>query len=432
MTTIAAVQPKVSPFRLFGQRKMAALVLLGFASGLPLFLTSRTLQAWMTREGVDLTTIGLFSLVALPYSLKFLWAPVVDRFIPPFLGRRRGWLLITQVLLLVAIAAMSLQDPRAGLQLLAINALVIAFLSASQDIVGDAYRSDVLDQREVGAGASVWVLGYRIALIVTGSLAFILADRIPWPMVYVALSMLMIVGMVTSFWAPEPVLRDAPPRNLTEAVYLPFREFFTRPGTRAGFALVILLFVIFYRYADYLAGNMTTPFLLQIGFSQSEIGVILGGIGLGATIAGVLIGGAIIGWIGLNRSLWIFLALQATTNLVYYWLAVVGANRGIMTVAIVIENVTAGLVTAVLLGYLMVVCDKRFSATQFALLSSLTAASRDIIVAPAGWMADALGWPVFFVATIAAALPAFVLLPFIAPWNSDTPRGAAAHTGETQ
>jgi PAT family beta-lactamase induction signal transducer AmpG len=289
----------------------------------------------------------------------------------------------------------------------------------------------VLDQREVGAGASVWVLGYRIALIVTGSLAFILADRIEWPMVYLVLAMLMIVGIVTSFWAPEPVLRDAPPRDLSEAVYLPFREFFTRPGAGAGFALVILLFVIFYRYADYLAGNMTTPFLLQIGFSQSEIGVILGGIGLGATIVGVLIGGAVIGWIGLNRALWIFLVLQATTNLVYYWLAVVGANRGIMTVAILIENVTAGLVTAVLLGYLMSVCDKRFSATQFALLSSLTAASRDIIVAPAGWLAEALGWQMFFVTTMAAALPALVLLPFIAPWNSDTPRGAAAHTGET-
>src|SRR5688500_19922441 len=235
-----------SPVRAFTQPKMAALLFLGFSSGLPLYLTRTTLQAWMTKANVDLTTIGLFSLVGLPYSLKFLWAPLLDRYVPPFLGRRRGWLVITQVLLLLTIAAMSLHDPRLGLQALAINAILIAFFSASQDVAGDAYRTDVLHSREMGAGAAIWVLGYRIALLLTGSLAFVLADRMPWPTVYLLLSLLMIVGVVASFLAPEPVLDDAPPRTIGEAVVLPFNEFFTRSGLGRG--LLILAFIVLYKY----------------------------------------------------------------------------------------------------------------------------------------------------------------------------------------
>ena len=201
---------KTSPLRIFGQPKMAVLLFLGFSSGLPFYLTSKTLQGWMTTAKVDLATIGFFSLVTLPYSLKFVWAPVMDRYIPPFLGRRRGWVLITQVLLLVAIAAMSLHDPQTGLRMLAVNAIAIAFFSASQDISLDAYRTDVLETREMGAGAAVFVMGYRIAMITTGALAFFLADRIAWPTVYVVLSLLLIIGIVTTFVAPEPVLSDAP------------------------------------------------------------------------------------------------------------------------------------------------------------------------------------------------------------------------------
>jgi MFS transporter, PAT family, beta-lactamase induction signal transducer AmpG len=430
MTTATAVQANVSPFRIFGQRKMAALLLLGFASGLPLFLTSRTLQAWMTKEGVDLATIGLFSLVALPYSLKFFWAPIVDRFIPPFLGRRRGWLVITQVSLLIAIAAMALHDPRTGLQMLAVNAVLIAFLSASQDIVGDAYRTDVLEEREMGAGATTWVLGYRIALITAGTLAFVLADYIDWPIVYVLMGLLMVVGMVTAFWAPEPVLRDAPPQSLYQAVVLPFVEFFKRTGLALGLAL--LIFITIYRYPDGLSKNMSTPFLLHLGFSQTEIGIVLGGIGLGATIVGVILGGLLVSWIGLNRSLWAVAVLGAITNLVYYWLALAGKNSAIMLSAVVIENIADGIGAAVLLGLLMSLCEKKFSATQFALLSSLIGVSRDVLVAPAGRFAENLGWPMFWVVTVLAILPAMIMLPWVAPWNGLHPRGAAAHTGETQ
>lgn len=418
-----------NPLRLFGQPKMAALLFLGFSSGLPLFLTSRTLQAWMTTAKVDLGTIGLFSLVTLPYSLKFLWAPLVDRYVPPFLGRRRGWLFVTQVLLLLAIAAMSLHDPQRGLQALAFNALLIAIFSASQDIVGDAYRTDVLNEREMGAGAAIWVLGYRIALLVVGSVALILADRIPWPTVYLVLSALMLVGMVAAFLAPEPVLRDAPPKTLTEAVVLPFREFFGRLTPVR--AIVVLIFIILYRYSDGFAGVMTTPFLIQAGYTQTEIGVVLGGVGLIATIVGALAGGVFVGRAGINKSLWVIVVLQALSNLSYYALSITGRNRSYMVGAIIVENFTAGLVTAALLAFLMTMCNKRFSATQFALLSSLMAASRDVLVAPAGKIAESTGWPAFFLISVAVGLPALLLLVYVAPWNGDTPIGAAPHSGET-
>lgn len=418
-----------SPLRAFTQPKMAALIFLGFSSGLPFYLTSTTLQAWMTKANVDLTTIGLFSLVGLPYSLKFLWAPLLDRYVPPFFGRRRGWLVITQVLLLIAIASMSLQDPALGLRLLAFNALLIAFLSASQDVAGDAYRTDVLHHREMGAGAAIWVLGYRIALLLTGSLAFVLADRLPWPTVYLIMSALMLVGVIAAVFAPEPVLEDAPPRSLAEAVFLPFNEFFTRSGLFRG--VLVLLFIILYKYSDSLVIVMGTPFLLQAGYTQTEIGVVRGGAGLIATIVGALAGGAVLARIGVNRTLWTVAVLQAVSNLGYYFLAVAEKNSTSLLAVIVIENFIGGLATAALLAFLMMMCNKRFSATQFALLSSLVAASRDLLTAPSGGIAEATGWPLFFLVSIAAGLPSLLMLPFIAPWNRDTPIGAASHTGET-
>jgi len=420
---------KSSPLRIFGQPKMAILLFFGFSSGLPFYLTSKTLQAWMTTAKVDLATIGFFSLVTLPYSLKFVWAPVMDRYIPPFLGRRRGWVLITQILLLVAIAAMSLHDPRQGLRMLAINAIAIAFFSASQDISLDAYRTDVLQDREMGAGAAVFVMGYRIAMITTGALAFFLADRMPWPMVYVLLSTLILVGIATTFIAPEPVLSDAPPRTLVEAVVLPFADFFQRVGGLR--AVFVLLFIVVYKYSDSLAGSMTTPFLLQAGFSQSEVGAVFLGVGVIATIVGVVVGGAAIGKFGINRSLWIFVVFQGLSNLTYYGLSLAGMNHAFMVTAIVTENFGLGLVTAGMTAYLMSMCNKRFTATQFALLSSLMAASRDILVAPAGKIAESIGWPGFFLITVAMAIPPLLLLPFIAPWSRDVPIGAAPHTGET-
>ncbi|MFL5639180.1 MAG: AmpG family muropeptide MFS transporter [Gemmatimonadaceae bacterium] len=420
---------RTSPVRIFGQRKMAVLLFLGFSSGLPFYLTSKTLQAWMTTAKVDLATIGFFSLVTLPYSLKFVWAPIMDRYVPPFLGRRRGWVLITQLLLLLAIAAMSLHDPQQGLRMLAVNAIAIAFFSASQDISLDAYRTDVLENREMGAGAAVFVLGYRIAMITTGALAFFLADRMPWQTVYIILATLILIGVATTFVAPEPVLSDAPPKSLGEAVVLPFADFFQRVGI--GRALLVLLFIVSYKYSDSLAGSMTTPFLLQAGFSQSEVGAVFLGAGVIATILGVLAGGAMIGKLGINRSLWIFVVFQGLSNLTYYGLSLAQKSHSLMVSAVVVENFGLGLVTAAMTAFLMSMCNKRFTATQFALLSSLMAASRDILVAPAGRIAESIGWPGFFLITVTAAIPPLILLPFIAPWSQDVPIGAAPHTGET-
>lgn len=421
-----------SSIRAFTQPKMAALVVLGFASGLPFNLigNGKAFQAWMTGSGVDLTKIGLFSLVGLPYSLKFLWSPILDRYVPPILGRRRGWLLITQILLLFAIAAMSLHDPKTGLKALAFNAVLIALFSASQDIAGDAYRTDVLTDRELGAGAAIWVLGYRIALLVTGWLAFVLADQLSWGTVYVILSSVMLIGIIATLFAPEPPVREEPPRTLGEAVVLPFRDFFGRVGP--GLGVTVLIFIVLFKYSDALAGSMTTPFLLKTGFTQVEVGVVFGGAGLLATIAGSIVAGGSIARLGLNKSLWIFAVFQSLSNFTYYGLALAGRNHGFMVFAIIVENFGVGLVSSALVAYIMSMCNRRFSATQFALLSSLVAASRDILVAPGGRIAESLGWPAFFLITVGAGLPCILLLPFIAPWSRDFPVGAVQRSVETE
>jgi MFS transporter, PAT family, beta-lactamase induction signal transducer AmpG len=388
----------------WGQRKMAVLLLLGFASGLPLYLTSRTLQAWMRVAGIDLATIGVFSLAALPYSLKWIWAPLMDRYVPPFLGRRRGWLIVIQVALLVAIATLALQD-----------------------VVIDAYRADILAEREMGAGAAIWVLGYRVALLATGGLAFILADRMSWPLVYLGLAGLMLIGIAGTLYAREPALPEQPPRSLAEAVVLPFQEFWRRMGARG--ALLVLLFIVIFKLPDYLAASMATPFLLDVGFSQTDIGAIQGGLGIFATIVGALAGGVLVARIGINRSLWVVGALQAISNLAYYGLAQVGRDYAFLVGTIVTENLCTGLVSAAFLAFLMSLCSVRFSATQFALLSSLMGVSRDVLVSPSGAIAELTGWPLFFVVTVAVAIPGLLLLPVFAPWSRLSPSGAARHPG---
>lgn len=408
------MNPVRSLLQVFGSRKMAALLLLGFSSGLPLFLTSRTLQAWMTVENVDLTAIGLFSLVGLPYSLKFLWSPLLDRFAVPILGRRRGWLIVIQIGLLIAIALMAVQKPSQALQFLAINAVAIAFLSATQDIAADAYRTDVLEKLELGAGAAVFVLGYRVALLLTGSLALILADRISWSSVYLLMAVGMVIGIIATLFAPEPK-ETTPPESLAAAVILPFGEFFQRQGVVQAF--LILVFIVLYKLGDSFVNNMSTPFLLQTGFTQTDIGAIQGGMGLIATIIGTLCGGAILSKIGLNRSLWVFGGLQAVSNLAYFLLAQAGQNYQGLVLTINIENFCGGLGTAAFVAFLMNMCNQRFSATQYALLSSFMAVSRDILVAPAGSLAKSTGWPLFFMISMVAAIPGLLLLPFFAPWN---------------
>lgn len=421
-----------SPIKLFGQPKMAAILVLGVASGLPLYLTGtgRTLQAWMTMEGVDLTTIGIFSLVALPYSFKWVWAPLLDRYVPPFLGRRRGWLLIMQVLLTLAIGWMAFRNPRAGLQLLAINAVLIAFFSATFDVVNDAYKIDVLKEREMGGGAAMYVLGYRIAMLVTGSLALMLADRMSYQMIYAGMAVLMAVTILATLRAPEPAVRPVPPATLADAVRLPFAEFFGRAGVKRG--LAVLGFIVLYKLSDYMAQVMATPFLLRTGFSQTEVGAYAGGIGLFATILGVMAGGALVANLGINRSLWVFGGLQAASNLMYYLLSLVGKNTAMLIATMVVENFCTGLVTAGFVAFLMSMCSVRFSATQYALLSSLMSASRDILVAPAGGIAEATGWPAFFLITLAAGIPGLALLPIFAPWNAEKPLGAAEHPGDAE
>ncbi|HET8656113.1 MAG TPA: AmpG family muropeptide MFS transporter [Longimicrobiaceae bacterium] len=430
MATRRPGKARKSVLQLFTERRMVALLLLGFASGMPLYLMTRTLQAWMTVEKVDLGTIGFFSLAALPVSLKFLWAPVLDRYVPPFLGRRRGWLLITQIALLVAIAAMGLHNPRTGLAMLAVNTVAIAFLSASQDIVGDAYRTDLLEERAMAAGAALWVLGYRIALLVTGSLAFVLADHLGWRITYVLMSLLMLVGIVTDFWAPEPTGEDRPPASLYDAVWLPFRDFFGRAGP--GTAIAILFFIVLYKLPDYLAIGMSTPFLLQIGFSETAIGTVNGGVGLFATIIGSLAGGVLAERMSLNRALWVTLIVQSLSQIGYLGLALHSHSYVFMVVAVIAENFVYGIVTTVFIAYLMSLCDKRFSATQYALLSSLMAVSRDLLVSPAGVVAKATGWVGFFTLALASGIPALLMLPWLAPWRGESPVGAAEHGGEVE
>lgn len=397
---------------------MTALLFLGFASGLPYHLTRDTLSAWITVEGLKLSTIGWFvGLANAPATLKFLWSPLLDRFVPPFLGRRRGWILLTQVALILAIAVMALQKPTQALQLLAINAIAIAFLSATQDIAADAYRTDVLEEREVGAGVAIWVTGYRIALLLTGALALRWAEQFSWSFVYLLMAALMVIGLVSAIWAPEPLSDEAAdtPQTLVDAVYLPFVDFFQRSGILRG--IFILIFIVLYKLGDYLAANMTTPFLVKTGFSLSAIGDIKGGMGLVATLVGGLVGGVILSKIGINRSLWMFGALQAVSNLAYFSLALVGKSYPLMVLTVNIENFCAGLGTAAFLGFLMNLCNPRFSATQYALLSSLVAVSREVFASPGGTIAQSTGWPLFFFLTFLAALPGIFLLPVFAPWN---------------
>ncbi len=429
---------------------MATLLLLGFSSGLPLYLTGKDpMQAWLTSEGVDLKVIGFFSIVALPYSLKFLWAPFLDRYVPPFMGRRRGWLIVTQILLIMTIAIMGFQDPgalktvatstiaaaacagsgffqgmceiRHTFNLMAGSslfwfAMIVAFFSASQDVVADAYRTDTLSDSERGAGASIFLLGYRIAIQIAGALTLAFAQIMPWKWVYFAMALLMSVGVIGSILAPEPEVDVVPPRSLADSIVLPFREFFRRNGM--GQALLILMFIVIYKLGDSLLRNVATPFLLDkgLGFSTAEI-AFPKLIAFWATTIGTLAGGVIMTRIGVNKSLWIFAIVQALGNLSYVLLAIVGKSYWVMFAALNLENFCAGLEAAAFVALLMSLCNAGFSATQYALFSALQAFSRDILTAPAGVWAAQMGWVPFFLMTAIAALPGILLLPFFAPWN---------------
>ncbi len=390
-------------------RRFAACLVLGFSSGLPLNLAQKTLQAWLTSEKVDLKTIGLFSLVALPYSLKFLWAPFLDRFAFPWLGRRRSWIAVFQLLIAAGILALSFSDPHRSLQVVAVLSLVVAFFSASQDVAFDAWRVDSLQGDEVGSGTALGVLGYRLALLVTGSAALMLAEHHPWSRIYQGLACLQLLLLSGTLFAPREVTQVVPVRTLKESVIEPFRAFVSVRGL--GGALAILGFVMLFKWGVYLVSAMSTPFLLWLGFTQGDVGAVLGGAGLVATIAGTAAGAAAMAWLSLGRSLWLFGIAQAVCGLLFWHLSVVGHHYGWMVAAVVSENFFIGMGSAALVAFLTRVCDVRFSATQFALLSSLMAASRDPLTAPSGWVASVVGWPSFFLLALLASVPGLLLLP---------------------
>lgn len=390
-------------------KKFAAMACLGFASGLPLALTGGTLQAWMKDLNVDLATIGLFGLTTAPYFLKFLWSPLMDRYVPPLLGRRRGWLLVTQMLLMLATIVMAVVGA-SNLTLLAVVAVAIAFFSASQDIVSDAYRTDVLLKPERGAGAAIFVAGYRVAMLASGAGALILVGQnwIGWPTAYALMAATMLIGVIGTIIAPEPQVPPAPPTSIHDAVVPPFKDLLSR---HAGWA--ILLFVMLFRLPDVIGGAMTIPFLRVIGVSNTQIGVIRNGIGVGVTIVGALIGGHLINRLGLARSLWAFAILGGASNLTFYTLARTGNHPGVLMGAVVVENLCGGLAVAGLFVFLMNQCNGRFSATQYALLSSVMAFSGTIVGSQAGIWARSLGWENFFIVSALAALPGIALIPWL-------------------
>jgi len=399
----------------YGNRRVLGLLGLGFSSGLPLALIGTTLQAWMTVENVDLRVIGIFSLVGLPYTLKVLWAPVMDRFTLPWLGRRRGWIVLTQLVLAVAIFALGLSSPSLMPWVVAALALTIAFSSASQDIVIDAYRADVLYEKELGAGAATTVVGYRLAMLTSGAIALIVSDYLPWHQIYLAMAGLMLANILFTVAAPEPTDRAIPPKTLKDAVWEPLLTYFQRSG-----AVAMLVFIMVYKLSDVIAGAMTTPFLLEVGFSRTDVGTVNKAFGLASTVLGTLAGGGIIAKIGINRSLWIFAFLQALSNFAFTALALVGKNYAVMVTAIGLENLFGGMGTAAFVAFMMRLCDKRFTATQYALLTSFMAVTRVLAGAPTGFMVNSLGWPTFFAVSILGALPGILLLPHFAPWRERT------------
>jgi MFS transporter, PAT family, beta-lactamase induction signal transducer AmpG len=396
-----------SPYlKMFTSRRMAVMVLLGFSSGLPLPLTGGTLQAWLTTSGVDIKTIGIFSLVGIPYTLKFLWSPFMDRFVPPWLGRRRGWIVPLQLLLLIGIAIMALSSPAKMPFALAIIALIVTFISASQDIVIDAYRTDVLPDVERGFGAATFVFGYRIAMLVAGALALIMSDRIGWRNTYFLMAIFMIIGVCGSFMGQEPDYKVIPPKTMEEAIWGPLKEFFSRKS-----ALLFVLLVIFYKLGDAYAGALTTPFLIRgVHFTPTDVGTINKGLGLIATIVGALFGGTVMVKLGLFRSLMVFGIFQMLSNLSFMVLAWIGKSYPAMITAVAFENISGGMGTAAFTALVMALCDKRYSATQFALLSSLAALGRVAISPSSGYVVDAAGWPVFFFITTLVALPGLIIL----------------------
>lgn len=395
-------------YLIYTSGRVAPLLALGFASGLPLALTGTTLQAWATVEQVSLEAIGFLTLVGSAYTLKFLWAPMIDRYAPPLLGRRRGWILILQLLLALSIAGMGFLAPGTALMPLALLAVLVAFLSASQDVAFDAYRTEVLRPEERGAGAAVSVLGYRIGMLISGGLALVIADSwLGWQATYLVMGGVMGLLVLATWIAPEPQVVPPAPKSLAEAVSGPLREFFSRKGAWALLALIVL-----YKLGDAFAGALTTTFLIRgAGYTPSQVGLVNNVIGVAVTIVGALVGGALLARLGLYRALMLFGLAQALSNLAYWVIAVSPKNIVLMSLGVGIEHLCFGLGTSAFVAFQMALCNMRYTATQFALLSALGAIGRTYLAGPlAPPLVNWFGWPGFFLATVVIAVPGLVLL----------------------
>jgi len=398
---------------------MLVCIFSGFSSGMPLYVLYHLIPAWLRDEGVDLKTIGLFSLIGFPYTWKFVWSPLIDHFKPPILGRRRGWALITQVALLGAIAGFGPLDPTQDIWSIAAVVGVVAFFSASQDIVLDAHRRELLPDVELGIGNSMFVNAYRLSMLVPGSLALILADQMPWSTVHLIVAAFMVVGIVTTLLMPEPEIVAGTSKTFKAAVVEPFREFFARDGTRA--AMLILAFMLLYKLGDSMATALLTPFYLDLGFTKTEIGTIAKAAALWAGAAGATLGGIFMIKVGINRSLWCFGVVQLVTILGFAALAEVGNDPAWLFWVVSGEYLGVGLGGAAFVAFMARTTDRRYTATQYALLTSVMGIPRTFANASTGFLVEEIGWTSFFLLCALIALPGLVLLKWVAPWGPDPP-----------
>jgi MFS transporter, PAT family, beta-lactamase induction signal transducer AmpG len=396
----------------YSDRRLLVILLMGFASGLPLLLTLSTLTFWLAKVGVDRTTIGLFASVGIPYSFKFAWAPLLDQIRPPFLGRRRGWAIIIQLCLAASIVAMGFTDPSVNAWWTAVAAIVVAFFSASQDIVIDAYRIEILPEEEQGAGAAATQIGYRFGLLAAGAGALAASDFIAWHWVFIMLAALVGVGMFAFLIAPEPEVAETPRREnfqdwILRSVVAPFTDFIERRGWAV---IVILLFVLCYKVGEAISGTMATPFYVDLGFTGVEIAAVSKVFGIIATLVGTLAGGLVVARFGIMRALLLGGILQALGILLFAVLAVKGHDMFWLTVAIGGDNFVSGLGSAAFVAYLSALCSPAFTATQYALLTSFMAVGRTLLSSGSGWLSQQLGWTDFFIVSTGLAIPGLVLL----------------------
>jgi PAT family beta-lactamase induction signal transducer AmpG len=396
-------------------QRMLICVFTGFTSGLPLYVLIQLVPAWLRVEGVGLAEIGFFALVGFPYTWKFLWSPVMDRYTLPFLGRRRGWMLVTQLALLASIASMGFIKPDLSIWTVAFLAATVAFFSASQDIVLDAYRRELLPDIELGLGNAVHVQTYRLAGLVPGSLALILADFLPWHTVFVVVALFMGIGLVLTLVIQEAITDPSPPRTMRDAIVEPFREFIERKGV--GAAGLILAFLFLYKLGDNMATALQTPFFVDVGFSLIQIGSIAKFASLVAAIVGGLVGGVMMIKLGINRALWSFGVVQVISILGFALLSEVGTNPWMLGTVVALEYLGVGLGTAAFTAFIARTTNPVFAATQFALFTALTAVPRTLANAITGVIVEQVGWTNFFLLCTVLAVPGMLLLFKVAPWN---------------